>query len=117
METNRQRGIHWQVQGNFPNTELASITIPKPLWKSGFGVYRPTMPSYFYSCNLNILCAYYRIKLYRTQDGAEIDFVLEKCGHIVLAIEAKLSNIPEITRGTTIALQDPGNPPLLIVTP
>jgi hypothetical protein len=46
-----------------------------------------------------------------------MDFVLEKRRRIGLAIEAKLSNKPEYTRGTTIALQDPGNPPLLIVTP
>jgi predicted AAA+ superfamily ATPase len=57
------------------------------------------------------------IYFYRTHDGAEIDFVLEKGGKIVLAVEAKLSNTPEITRGTTIALQDLGNPPLLLVTP
>ena len=57
------------------------------------------------------------IYFYRTDDGAEIDVVLEKGGHIVLAIEAKLSNTPENTRGTTIALQDLGNPPLVIVTP
>jgi predicted AAA+ superfamily ATPase len=57
------------------------------------------------------------IYFYRTHDGAEIDFVLEKGGQIILAIEAKLSNTPEITRGTTIALQDLGGPPLLVVTP
>jgi uncharacterized protein len=58
-----------------------------------------------------------QIYFYRTSDGAELDFVIVKGINVVLAIEAKLSNAPNLTKGTTIALQDVGNPPLLIVTP
>lgn len=54
---------------------------------------------------------------YRTADGAEIDIVVESALKIKFAVEIKLSNTPTITRGTTTALQDLGNPPLLIVTP
>ncbi len=57
------------------------------------------------------------IYFYRTHDGAELDFVLERGGKIILAIDAKLSNTPTISRGCTIALQDLGNPPMLVVTP
>jgi predicted AAA+ superfamily ATPase len=54
---------------------------------------------------------------YRTHDGAELDFVLEQGGKVVLAIEVKLSNAPTLSRGTTVALTDIGTPPLLVVTP
>jgi uncharacterized protein len=54
---------------------------------------------------------------YRTQDGAELDLVLETNLKINLAIEIKLSNTPSLSKGNTVALQDLGNPPLLIVTP
>jgi predicted AAA+ superfamily ATPase len=54
---------------------------------------------------------------YRTADGAELDLVIESAGKIALAIEIKLSNNPVLTRGTTTALEDLGNPPLLVVTP
>ncbi len=54
---------------------------------------------------------------YRTHDGAELDFVLERGGKIIMALDAKLSNTPAISRGATIALQDVGNPPMLVVTP
>ncbi len=54
---------------------------------------------------------------YRTQQGAELDMVLEQSGRIVLALEIKLSNQPVLRKGNTVALQDLGNPPLLVVTP
>lgn len=54
---------------------------------------------------------------YRTQQGAEVDVVLEQGGQIVLAIEIKLSNNPTLRKGNTVALHDLGNPPLLVVTP
>ncbi len=54
---------------------------------------------------------------YRTQQGSELDLVLERSGHIVLALEIKLSNQPTLSKGNTVALQDLGNPPLLLVTP
>ena len=57
------------------------------------------------------------IYFYRTHDGAELDFVIEKGGKIILAIEVKLTNAPQLSRGTTQALQDLNNPPLLVVTP
>lgn len=54
---------------------------------------------------------------YRTAEGAELDMVIEVGFKIKLAIEIKLSNVPQLGKGTTIALQDVGNPPLLVVTP
>ncbi|GAB4017951.1 ATP-binding protein [Spirosoma migulaei] len=54
---------------------------------------------------------------YRTADGAELDLVIESGLQIKLAVEIKLSNAPQLTKGTTVALQDLGNPPLLVVTP
>ena len=54
---------------------------------------------------------------YRTADGAELDLVIESALKIKLAIEIKLSDRPQLSKGNTIALQDLGNPPLLIVTP
>lgn len=58
-----------------------------------------------------------QVYFYRTHEGAELDFVVERGGKIVLALDSKLSNTPTISRGTTIALQDFNNPPMLIVTP
>jgi predicted AAA+ superfamily ATPase len=58
-----------------------------------------------------------RAYFYRTADGAELDLVIESALKIKLAIEIKLSDRPQLSRGNTIALQDLGNPPLLIVTP
>lgn len=54
---------------------------------------------------------------YRTADGAEVDLVIESQGQIQLAIEIKLSDTPTLSKGITVALQDLGNPPLLVVTP
>ena len=58
-----------------------------------------------------------RAYFYRTADGAELDLVIESALKIKLAIEIKLSDRPQLSRGNTIALQDLGNPPLLVVTP
>ncbi len=54
---------------------------------------------------------------YRTHDGSELDLVLVKGNHPVLGIEIKTSNAPKITRGTTLASDDLGGIPVLIVTP
>ena len=54
---------------------------------------------------------------YRTQDGAELDIIIERGGKIILGIEIKLSDSPRLTKGNTVALKDLGNPALLIVTP
>lgn len=54
---------------------------------------------------------------YRSQDGSELDLVIEQGLKISLAIEIKLSDSPTISKGNNIALADLGNPPLLIVTP
>jgi hypothetical protein len=54
---------------------------------------------------------------YRTADGAELDLVIEQDLQIKLAIEIKLSNVPTLSKGTTLALNDLGSPPLLVVTP
>lgn len=53
---------------------------------------------------------------YRTQDGAELDLVLVRGLEPVMGIEIKYSNAPKITKGTTIASQDLGNLPILVVT-
>ena len=58
-----------------------------------------------------------RAYFYRTQQGSELDLVLEQGGQIVLALEIKLANRPTLSKGNTVALQDLGNPPLLVVTP
>lgn len=54
---------------------------------------------------------------YRSQDGSELDLVIEQGTEIPLAIEIKLSDSPTLSKGNTVALNDLGNPPLLIVTP
>ncbi len=54
---------------------------------------------------------------YRSQDGSELDLIIEQGLGISLAIEIKLSDSPTISKGNTVSLQDMGNPPLLIVTP
>ncbi|AQG78716.1 ATP-binding protein [Spirosoma montaniterrae] len=54
---------------------------------------------------------------YRTADGAELDLVVVSGSTVLVALEIKLSNAPTLSRGTTVALQDLGNPPLLVVTP
>lgn len=54
---------------------------------------------------------------YRTADGAELDLIVVSGLEVKVAIEIKLSNAPTLNRGTTTALQDLGNPPLLVVTP
>jgi hypothetical protein len=66
---------------------------------------------------INYLPINTQIYFYRTQDGAELDLVIQKGNNIKLAIEIKLSNTPKLKKGTTIALQDLNNPPLLVVTP
>ncbi|AEI50418.1 ATP-binding protein [Runella slithyformis] len=54
---------------------------------------------------------------YRTQDGSELDLVLVKGTRPVLGIEIKYADAPKITKGTTVASQDMGNIPVLVVTP
>jgi len=54
---------------------------------------------------------------FRTQDGSELDLVLVKGMVPVLGIEVKYSNAPSPSKGNTIAAQDLGNIPVLIVTP
>lgn len=54
---------------------------------------------------------------YRTQDGAELDLVLVKGNNVKVAIEIKYTNSPVLSRGNTLAQNDLGNPPLLVVTP
>ncbi|AEI50786.1 ATP-binding protein [Runella slithyformis] len=61
---------------------------------------RPNVSSYFY----------------RTQDGSELDLVLVRGVEPVLGLEIKYSNAPKISKGTTIASQDLGNLPILVVT-
>lgn len=54
---------------------------------------------------------------YRTQDGAELDLILVKGNHVKVAIEIKYTNSPVLSRGNTLAQEDLGSPPLLVVTP
>jgi predicted AAA+ superfamily ATPase len=54
---------------------------------------------------------------YRTQDGTELDLILVKGGKPCLGLEIKLSNAPKLTKGTTLALRDLGDIPVLVVTP
>ncbi|MDR6807919.1 putative AAA+ superfamily ATPase [Dyadobacter sp. BE34] len=54
---------------------------------------------------------------YRTQDGAELDLVLVKGNNVKVAVEIKYTNSPVLSRGNTLAQDDLGSPPLLVVTP
>lgn len=54
---------------------------------------------------------------YRTADGSELDLVLVRGVAPVLGIEIKYSNVPKLTQGNHIAIQDLGGIPLLVVTP
>ena len=66
---------------------------------------------------LNYLPVNTQTYFYRTHDGAELDLVIQKGNTIKLTVEIKLSNTPKLARGTSVALQDLNNPPLLVVTP
>lgn len=44
---------------------------------------------------------------YRTQDGAELDLVLVKGNNVKVAIEIKYTNSPVLSRGNTLAREDP----------
>jgi hypothetical protein len=54
---------------------------------------------------------------YRTKDGSELDLILVKANQPTMAIEIKMSSNPTLSRGTRIAHEDIGRPPLYIVTP
>lgn len=53
---------------------------------------------------------------YRTQDGTELDLLLVKGGEPVFGLEIKYSNAPSLSRGITLASEDMGSIPILIVT-
>lgn len=53
---------------------------------------------------------------YRTQDGSELDLILVKGARPVLGIEVKYNNAPSLNRGNTIAAEDLGGIPILVVT-
>jgi uncharacterized protein len=57
------------------------------------------------------------LTFYRTQDGAELDLVLLKGASPVLGLEVKYASNPKLARGTTVAAQDLGGLPVLVVTP
>ncbi len=54
---------------------------------------------------------------YRTQDGAEIDFLVRRNNSWLLAAEIKLSNSPTLTKGTHIAMEDLEIKHLFVITP
>jgi hypothetical protein len=64
-----------------------------------------------------LLGSHQRAYFYRTADGSELDLVVESALKIKLAVEIKLSDRPQLSKGNTLALRDLGEPPLLIVTP
>jgi len=53
---------------------------------------------------------------YRTQDGTEMDLVLEKGSEAIVGIEIKFSNAPKLTRSTSTASKDLGDIPIYVVT-
>lgn len=57
------------------------------------------------------------IYYYRTHKKAEIDLVLIKGMKPIAAIEIKLSNSPQLTRGNTIAFEDIDARSNYIITP
>lgn len=54
---------------------------------------------------------------YRTQDGSELDLVLVKGITPAIGLEIKYANTPKLSKGTTIASQDLGNIPVMVLTP
>jgi hypothetical protein len=48
----------------------------------------------------------YSYYFYRTQDGTEVDLVMEKSGKPVCCIEIKLTSSPGKSKGLTTAIQD-----------
>lgn len=54
---------------------------------------------------------------YRTQNGAELDLLLEVGGTIRAAVEIKYSDSPKLSRGFYSALADLGQPVAFVVTP
>lgn len=66
---------------------------------------------------INQLDGSIRPYFYRTQQGAELDLVLVRGNAPVVALEVKLSNSPTLKRGTSVAQEDLGQLPILVVTP
>lgn len=54
---------------------------------------------------------------YRTQDGAEIDLLVRRNGHWLLAAEIKLTNSPVLTKGSYLAKEDLQIETLHVITP
>ncbi|MBL7974053.1 MAG: ATP-binding protein [Candidatus Kapabacteria bacterium] len=54
---------------------------------------------------------------YRTQDGAEIDLLLQRGTKTVAAIEIKYSSTPTLTKGSVLAFADSKAPLKIIITP
>lgn len=102
----RDSGIFHAVAGIESAEELEGFNQKGNSWE-GFvlqqviSVLKPNMECYFY----------------RTQDGSELDLVLVKGARPVLGIEVKYTNAPSLNRGNTIAAEDLGGIPILIVTP
>ncbi len=102
----RDSGIFHALSGIENEEELEGFSQKGASWE-GFviqqiiSVLKPAMECYFY----------------RTQDGSELDLLLVKGSRPVLGIEIKSTNAPKLNRGNTIAAEDLGAIPLLIVTP
>ncbi len=55
---------------------------------------------------IQVLGDEYRYFFYRTHNGAELDLIIEKGSEVIAAIEIKLSNIPALSKGNYLAIDD-----------
>ena len=54
---------------------------------------------------------------YRTQDGAEVDFIITNGGAAMISCEIKFTNRPKLTKGNTTAIQDVDAKHNFVITP
>lgn len=102
----RDSGILHALAGIQNGEDLESFALKGNSWE-GFVIQNIIV-------NLKSNVSYY---FYRTQDGTELDLVLVKGNKPVLGIEVKYSNTPKLSKSITLASNDLGNIPVLIVTP
>lgn len=102
----RDSGIFHALAGVQDSEDLESFVLKGNSWE-GFVIQNIIV-------NLKSTVSYY---FYRTQDGTELDLVLVKGNQPFLGIEVKYSNTPKISKSITLASNDLGNIPVLVITP
>lgn len=66
---------------------------------------------------ITVLPENYSYYFYRTQQGAELDFVIVKGGKPIFGIEIKFSVSPQLTRGNYVAMEDLGLTKIYVIIP